>query len=99
MTSNTAITFFLAASAQGARACTFPGERVCERISTIGGSGRLVIGVTTLRSNGALVVYVALSIVCDLVWHCWCTGEAKIGWDRLAGFVCSAALEGAFGSP
>jgi hypothetical protein len=77
----------------------FLGERFCERIGTLGGAGRLVIGVTTLRSNGALVVSLALIIVCDIVWHCWCTGEAKIGWDKLAGIVCSEALAGAFGSP
>jgi hypothetical protein len=35
----------------------FLGERFCERIGTLGGAGRLVIGVTTLGSNGALIVY------------------------------------------
>jgi hypothetical protein len=35
---------------------TFLGERFCERIGTLGGAGRLVIGVTTLGSNGALVM-------------------------------------------
>jgi hypothetical protein len=34
----------------------FRGERFCERLGTLGGAGRLVIGVTTLGSNGALVV-------------------------------------------
>jgi hypothetical protein len=48
----------------------FLGERFCERIGTLGGAGRLVIGVT--------IVFLALIIVCDLVWHCWCTEEAKI---------------------
>jgi hypothetical protein len=45
----------------------FLGERFCEHIGTLGGAGRLVIGVTTLGSNGALVVSLALIIVCDLV--------------------------------
>jgi hypothetical protein len=45
----------------------FLGERLCERIGTLGGTGRLVIGVTTLGSNGALVVSLSLIIVCDLV--------------------------------
>jgi hypothetical protein len=76
----------------------FLGDRFCERIGTLGGAGRLVIGVTTLGSNGA-VVYLVFIIVCDLFWHCWCTGEAKIGWENLAGIVCSEALAGAFGSP
>jgi hypothetical protein len=65
----------------------FLDERFCERIGTLGDASRPVIGVTTLGSNGALVVYLALIIVCDLVWHCWCTGEAKIGWDNSAGIV------------
>jgi hypothetical protein len=34
----------------------FLEERFCERIGTLGGAGRLGIGVTTLGSNGALVV-------------------------------------------
>jgi hypothetical protein len=75
------------------------GEIFCERIGTLKGESRPVIGVTTLGSNGALVVSLALIIVCDLVWHCWCTGEAKIGWDKLAGILFSAALAGAFESP
>jgi hypothetical protein len=75
------------------------GERFCERIGTLGGAGRPVIGVTTLGSNGALVVSPLLIIVCDLVWHWWCTVEAKIGWDKLAGILLSAALAGAFESP
>jgi hypothetical protein len=65
----------------------FLGERFCERISTLRGAGRLVIGVTTLGSNGTLVVSLELIIVCDLLWHCWCTGEAKIGWDNSAGIL------------
>jgi hypothetical protein len=77
----------------------FLGERFCERICTLGGEGRLVIGVTTLGSNDALVVSLVLIIVCDLVWRCWCTGEAKIGRDKLEGIVCSAAMAGTFGSP
>jgi hypothetical protein len=62
----------------------FLGERLCERIGTLGGASRPGIGVTTLGSNGALVVSPVLIIVCDLVWHYWCTGEANIGWDKLA---------------
>jgi hypothetical protein len=75
------------------------GERFCERIGTLRGAGRVVIGVTTLRSNGAWVMSLVLIIVCDLVWRCWCTGEDKIGWDKLAGIVCSEALAGTLGSP
>jgi hypothetical protein len=77
----------------------FLGERFCERIGTLGGASRSVIGVTTLGSNGAFVVYLALIIVCDLVWHCWCIVEANIGWDDSAWIVFSATLAGAFGSP
>jgi hypothetical protein len=73
------------------------GDIFCERIGTLGGAGRLVIGVTTLGSNGALIVPLPLISACDLVWHCWFTVEAKIGWDNSAGIVCSAALPGAFG--
>jgi hypothetical protein len=75
------------------------GERFCERIGTLGGAGRVAIGVTTLGSNGAWVVSLVLIIVCDLVWRCWCTEEAKIGSDRLAGILCSEALAGTCGSP
>jgi hypothetical protein len=32
------------------------GERLCERCGTLGGAGRLVIGVTTLGNNGVLVM-------------------------------------------
>jgi hypothetical protein len=77
----------------------FLGERFCERISTLGGATRPVIGVTTLRSNGALAVSSLLIIVCDLVWYRCCTGEVKIGWDNSAGFLFSAVLAGAFESP
>jgi hypothetical protein len=73
-------------------------ERFCERIGTLGAATRPVIGVTTLRSNGELVVSLALIILCDLVWHFWCTGEAKNGWDKLAGILFSAALAGEFES-
>jgi hypothetical protein len=62
----------------------FLGEIVCERIGTLEGATRPFIGVTTLESNGAVVSSV-LIIVCDLVWYYCCTGEAKIGWDKLAG--------------
>jgi hypothetical protein len=73
------------------------GEIFCERIGTLRGAGRVVIGVTTLRSNAALVVSLVLIIVCDLVWH-WYMGEAKIGWDKLAGIVSSGTVAGTFGS-
>jgi hypothetical protein len=76
----------------------FLGETSCERIGTLGGASQPVIGVTTLGSNGALVVSLSLIIVCDLVWHCWCTGKAKIGWDKLVWILFSAALAGAFES-
>jgi hypothetical protein len=77
----------------------FLEERFCERIGTLGGAGRLVIGVTTLGSNGELIVFLALIIVCDLVWHRCFMGEANIGLDDSVGIVCSEALAGAFGSP
>jgi hypothetical protein len=77
----------------------FLGERFCERIGTLGGAGQVIIGVTALGSNDALVVSLVLIIVYDIVWCCWCTGEANIGWDKLAGIVCSEAMAGAFGSP
>jgi hypothetical protein len=76
----------------------FRGERFCERIGTLGGAGRLVIGMTTLGSNGSLVVSCEFIIVCDLVWHLWGMGEAKIGLDDSAGIVRSVALAGAVGS-
>jgi hypothetical protein len=66
----------------------FLGERFFERIGTLGGAGRVLIGVTALGSNGAWVVSLVLIIVCDLFWCCWCMGEANIGWDKLAGIVC-----------
>jgi hypothetical protein len=77
----------------------FLGEIFCERIGTLRGASRPVIGVTTIRSNGALVVSSALIIVFNLVWHCWCSGEANIGWDKSAGILFSEALAGAFESP
>jgi hypothetical protein len=77
----------------------FLGERFCERIGTLVDAGRVVISGTTLGSNGAWVVSSVLIIICYLVWRCWCTGEAKIGRDKLAGIVCSETLPGAFGSP
>jgi hypothetical protein len=43
------------------------GERFCERIGTLGGADQPVIGVTTLRSNGALLVSSVLIYICDLV--------------------------------
>jgi hypothetical protein len=75
------------------------GARFCERIGTLGGATRPIIGVTTLRSNGALVVSSVLIIVCDLVWYCCCTEELNIGWDKSAGLLFSAVLTGAFESP
>jgi hypothetical protein len=77
----------------------FRGERLCELIVTLGGAGELIIGVTTLESNCALVVSWALIIICDLVWHRWGMGEAKIGLDDPAGIVRSGAVAGTFGSP
>jgi hypothetical protein len=37
----------------------FLGERFCERVGTLGGAARPVIGVTTLESNGVVVVDVS----------------------------------------
>jgi uncharacterized protein YqgC (DUF456 family) len=77
----------------------FLGEIFCDRIGTLRGATRPVIGVTTLGSNGALVVSSVLIIVCDLVWyHCF-KGEVKIGWDKLEGLLFSAALARACESP
>jgi hypothetical protein len=77
----------------------FMGERFCERIGTLGGASQPVIGVTTLRSNGALVVSSASIIVCDLVWNRFCTGEVEIGSDISEGFLFSADVAGAYESP
>jgi hypothetical protein len=77
----------------------FLGERFCERIGTFGGATRPIIGVTTLGSNVALAVPLALIIVFHLVWQCCCTGEVKIGWDKSAGILCSEVSAGAFESP
>jgi uncharacterized protein YqgC (DUF456 family) len=77
----------------------FMGERFCERIGTLGGASRPVIGVITLRSYGVLVVSSVSIIVCDLVWYRFCAGEVKIGWDKSAGLLFSAILAGAFESP
>jgi hypothetical protein len=33
------------------------GESLCERVGTLGGVGRSVLGVTTLGGNGALEMY------------------------------------------
>jgi hypothetical protein len=30
------------------------GESLCERVGTLGGDGLIILGVTTLRGNGAL---------------------------------------------
>jgi hypothetical protein len=77
----------------------FLGERFCERVGILRGAARPIIGVTTLGSNGMWVVYPVLIIVCDLVWYCCCTEELRIGWDKSAGLLFSAALTGAFESP
>jgi hypothetical protein len=77
----------------------FMGERFCERVGTLGGAGRVVIGVTTLGSNSVVIMYLVFIIACDLVWRGWCKGEAKIGWEKLAGILCSEAVAGTFGSP
>jgi hypothetical protein len=45
----------------------FLGESFCERVSTLGGAARLIIGVTILRSNGVVVLSPVLIVVCDLV--------------------------------
>jgi hypothetical protein len=75
------------------------GESFCECVGTLGGASRPVSGVTTLGSNGVLAVSSASLIVCDLVWYRCCTGEVKIGSDKSAGLLFSAALAGAFESP
>jgi hypothetical protein len=45
----------------------FMGEIVCERVGSLVDAARHVIGVTTLESNGMVVVSPVLIIVCDLV--------------------------------
>jgi hypothetical protein len=77
----------------------FLGERFLERIGTLGDASRPIIGVTTLGSNDALIVTLSLIIVCDIVWHFWCTGEVKILWGKSAGIFCLSALAGALESP
>jgi hypothetical protein len=42
------------------------GERFRDRVGTLGGDGLCVIGVTTLGSNGELVMFQAWIVVCDL---------------------------------
>jgi hypothetical protein len=56
------------------------GERFFERVGTLGGDGLSVLGVTTLGSNGALVISQAWIVVCDLVWRGGGMGKAKIGF-------------------
>jgi hypothetical protein len=43
------------------------GERFCERVGTLGGDGLSVLGVTTLGSNGALIMSCVWIVVYDLV--------------------------------
>jgi hypothetical protein len=64
----------------------FLGERFCEHIRTLGGASRPVIAVTTLGSNGAVVVSLALIIFCDLVCHCWCTERPRLDGINWQGF-------------
>jgi hypothetical protein len=78
---------------------TFLGERFFERVGILGGAARPIIGVTTLGSNGVVVVSPVLSIVCNLYLCYCCMGEARIGCDKTAGLLFSAALAGAFESP
>jgi hypothetical protein len=43
------------------------GEKFCERVGTLRSDGLRVSGVTTLGSNGTLVICRAWIVVCDLV--------------------------------
>jgi hypothetical protein len=45
----------------------FLGERFCERSGTLGDAACPVIAVITLGSNGVLLVFPVLILVCDLV--------------------------------
>jgi hypothetical protein len=45
----------------------FLGERFCVRVGTLGDAARPVIGVTTLGSNGVLLVFFTWIGLCDLV--------------------------------
>jgi hypothetical protein len=55
----------------------FLEERFCERVGTLGGAARPVIGVTTLGSNGVVVDSPVLIIVCDLFFYCFFHGIGK----------------------
>jgi hypothetical protein len=44
----------------------FLGEILCDHVGSLGGAARPVIGVTTLGSNGMVVVSPVLIIVCHL---------------------------------
>jgi hypothetical protein len=45
----------------------FLGERFCVRAGTLGDAAWLVVGVTTLGSNGVLLAVFAVIGLCDLV--------------------------------
>jgi hypothetical protein len=54
------------------------GESIRERVGTLGGDGRSVLGVTTLGGNGTLGFFCVWIIVCDLVCRDMGMGEFKI---------------------
>jgi hypothetical protein len=54
------------------------GGSLCERVGTLGGDGRSVLGMTTLGGNGALDMSCVRIVVCDLVCRDRVMGEFKI---------------------
>jgi hypothetical protein len=72
----------------------FLGERFCECVGTLRGAARPVSGVTTLGSNGMVVVSPVLIVFCDLVWYYYCMGEVRIGYSITDGLLSLAALAG-----
>jgi hypothetical protein len=60
------------------------GDSLRDRVGTLGGDERSVLGVTTLGGNAALVVFCVRIVVCDLVCIGGGVGEANIGVDDSA---------------
>jgi hypothetical protein len=73
------------------------GEKFRDHMGTLGGEGLHVIGVTTLRSKGELVVSRVWIVVCDLVRCGGGMGAAKIGLDDSARHGRGLILGGAAG--
>jgi hypothetical protein len=67
-------------------------------VSTLGGNGLIVLGVTTLRGIGAFAMSFVLSVVCDIVCRDRGMGEANIGFDDSARHGHRVTFGGAAGS-